>query len=221
MVDMDNVDLAALTAIKATRALEDPVILYEGAEDWAPARDNRIWDWVTFARLHQQMETPVDEPITHATWPEVALWCSTASADAAMVGRWLEGTYRMAFRQCLHEWTSQDPDDAPEPLCEPADLNDHERQKVDALRRAMKRDRDKHYLTTHHSGGPAEEVPKAFWKDAPQSGEVVNDHFDETVGTPVDVENQLSFGDVPSSDDDDEPDIAPGIKNRLTDFTDR
>jgi len=219
MVDMDNVDLAALTAIKATRALADPVILYEGAEDWAPDRDRPVWDWVTFARLHQQMETPVEEPITHATWPEVALWCSTASADAAMAGRWLEQTYRMAMRQCFHDWTSQDPDDAPEPVCKPVDMADHKRQKVDALRRAMKRDRDKHYLEHRHDSEPAEEVPKAFWKDAPRGGETLTDHFDEPVGEPADVENQMTFGGVPSGDDGDGPDVAPGIKNRLTDFS--
>jgi len=157
------VDLGELGAIKTTRALTDPVIVHEPTEDWALPKDHDIYDHVTMARLKQNMETPLDERIEYATWPETLAYLSTASMDSRMVGRELKEAYQYSFREYLDRWTPLDPDEQPAPLNEDPDLDDYYMERLDDLRFGIKKDRDKQFVEERYDNLDVDGVPKSFW----------------------------------------------------------
>jgi hypothetical protein len=87
------------------------VIVHEPTEDWALPEDHELYDYITMARLRQNMETPLDERIEYATWSETVAYLSTASMDARYATRQIEELYRYSFRQYLDQWTPLEPGD--------------------------------------------------------------------------------------------------------------
>jgi len=79
---------------QTARALSDPVIVHEPISNWVLPSDHDIYRHVKMARLKQNMDTPLDERIEYATWPETVAYLSTASMDARMVGRELKEAYQ-------------------------------------------------------------------------------------------------------------------------------
>ncbi len=165
-----SLDRAALAAIKAARALSDPIIVAPRAASAAACNPReRLQDHITAARFQQALATPVDDPIRRATWPETALYLSTVSLVRPLDA---DGTalYRWAFRRYLVDVAGVAPEDLPAP----ADVDPpaaHLRRRLETLRKRIKVSRDEIYLETEYD--PDCGVPKAFWTDwhsGPASG---------------------------------------------------
>jgi len=115
------------------------------------------------ARLKQNMDTPLDERIEYATWPETLAYLSTASMDGRMVGRELKQAYQHSFREYLDRWTPLDPDEQPPPLNEDLELDEYYLERLNSLRFGIKKDRDKHFVDTRYDDLNVDGVPKSFW----------------------------------------------------------
>ena len=90
--------------------MNDPVIVHEPTKDWALPEDHSIYDDVRLARLKQNMETPLEERIEMATWPETLAYLSTAAMDSRYANGEFEEVYRYSFREYLDRWTSLESD---------------------------------------------------------------------------------------------------------------
>lgn len=167
-----------LGAIKAYRALTDPVIVHEPTKDWALPTDHDIYRDVKVARLAQNMEKPLEQRIEYATWPETVAYLSTASMDSRYANSEFERIYRHSFREYLDRWTPLDPDEQPDPLCDDPELDDYRRDKLETLQFGIKKDRDKHFVDEVYDQLDSDGVPKAFWlTNYEQSG--TQDSLDE------------------------------------------
>jgi hypothetical protein len=166
-----------LGAVKTTRALTDPVIVHEPTKDWALPSDHQIYQDTKMARLAQNLETPLDERIEYATWPETLAYLSTASMDARYSNREFKETYQYTFREYLDRWTSLDPDQQPPPLNEDPDLDDYRLERLETLRFGIKKDRDKHFVENRYDEVGVESVPKKFWLSEYEIGSE-NDEID-------------------------------------------
>lgn len=71
------------------------------------------------------MDTPLDQRIDMATWPETVAYLSTASMDSRMDRRELKEAYQYSFRKYIDRWTPLDPDEQPPPLDEDPGLDDY------------------------------------------------------------------------------------------------
>jgi hypothetical protein len=142
--------------------LTDPVILHEPTKDWALPKDHDIYTHTKLARLRQNMETPLDERIEYATWPETLAYLSTASLDSRMVGRELKEAYQYSFREYLDRWTPLDPDEQP-PLNEDPELGEYYMERLNDLRFGIKKDRDKHFVEERYDDLDINGVPNSFW----------------------------------------------------------
>lgn len=118
------------------------------------------------ARLRQNIDTPLDDRIEYATWPETVAYLSTASMDARMVGRELKEAYQHSFRQYLDRWTPLNPDEQPDPIRTDPELDDYRREKLDTLRFGIKKDRDRHFIDTRYDDLDITGVPKSFWMNS-------------------------------------------------------
>jgi len=98
------------------------VIVHEPTKDWALPDDHDIYQDIKMARVAQNLETPVDERIKYATWPETVAYLSTASMDSRYANREFKEAYQHAFREYLDRWTPLDPDEQPPPLDEDPEL---------------------------------------------------------------------------------------------------
>jgi len=139
------------------------VIVHEPAEDWALPEDHDIYDHITMARLQQNMETPLDERIEYATWPETVAYFSTVTMDGGYATRDTEQLYRYSFREYLDRWTPLDPDDQPDPLCNEPDLDEYRIDQLETLRFGIKKDRDKYFVEHQYDDLDIDTVPKSFW----------------------------------------------------------
>jgi len=139
------------------------VIVHEPTQDWALPQDHDIYTHVTMARLKQNMDTPLDERIEYATWPETLPYLSTAAMDARMVGRELKEAYQHSFREYLDRWTPLNPDEQPPPLNEDPELDEYYMERLNDLRFGIKKDRDKHFIEHRYDDLDIDGVPKAFW----------------------------------------------------------
>lgn len=158
-----DLDLDELAAIKATRALTDPVIVHEPTKDWALPEGHDIYRHVRLARLRQNMATSLDERIEYATWPETVAYLSTASMDGRMVGRELKEAYQHSLREYLDRWTPLDPDEQAAPIDEDPSLDEYHRERLQDLRFGIKKDRDRHFVEHRYDDLDIDGVPKAFW----------------------------------------------------------
>jgi len=143
--------------------LNDPVIVHEPTKDWALPEEHSIYDDVRLARLRQNMETPLDERIEMATWPETLAYFSTASMDSRHANGEFEKVYRHSFREYLDRWTSLEPDEQPEPLCDDPELDEYRLDKLDTLGFGIKKDRDKDFVENVYDELDIDGVPKSFW----------------------------------------------------------
>lgn len=149
--------------MKTTRALTDPVIVHEPTKDWALPEGHDIYRHVRMARLAQNMETPLEERIEYATWPETVAYLATASMDSRMVGRELKEAYQHSIREYLDRWTPLDPDEQPAPIDEDPGLDDYRMERLQDIRFGIKKDRDKHFVEHRYDDLDVDGVPKAFW----------------------------------------------------------
>lgn len=125
--------------------------------------DHDLYDHITMARLQQNMETPFDERIEYATWPETVAYVATASMDSRYTTRDFEALYRYSFREYLDRWTPLDPDEQPTPLNEEPDLDEYRRDQLDTLRFGIKKDRDRYFVNERYDDLDVDDVPKSFW----------------------------------------------------------
>lgn len=139
------------------------MIVHKPTQDWALPKNHEIYNDVKLARLKQNMETPLDERIEYATWPETVAYFATASMDARMVGRELKEAYQYSFREYLDRWTPLDSDKQPPPLDKDPDLDDCRLERLDDLRFGIKKDRDKYFVENQYDNLQVNGVPKAFW----------------------------------------------------------
>lgn len=139
------------------------MIVHEDRKEWAPESDNRIYDDIKDARLTQNRETPVDERIKYATWPETALYFSTLSLDERCTGENVSQSYQHSFREYLSRHTDGNIGALPEPLSTDPELDDYELERLDDLRFGIKKDRDKYFVDQQYDELGVEAVPKSFW----------------------------------------------------------
>ena len=139
------------------------MIVHEPTKDWALPDDHEIYQDIKMARIAQNLETPVDERIEYATWPETVAYLSTASMDSRYANREFKEAYQHAFREYLDRWTPMEPEDQPEPLCDDPELDDYRLDQIDTLRFGIKKDRDKHFVETQYDDLGVDGVPKSFW----------------------------------------------------------
>jgi len=125
--------------------------------------DHDIYDHITMARLQQNIETPLDERIEYATWPETVAYVATASMDSRYTTRDFEELYRYSFREYLDRWTPLDPDEQPDPLNEEPDLDEYRCDQLDTLRFGIKKDRDTYFVEELYDDLDVDGVPKSFW----------------------------------------------------------
>ncbi|MDY6778056.1 MAG: hypothetical protein SVU32_05280 [Candidatus Nanohaloarchaea archaeon] len=142
-----GVDLRELAYTKVERALHDPIVAHPPTSDYAPPEGQPVYDAVIDARLEQVGETGVEEPVTEASWPETLLYLHTASFDGAVDSPGLDRAHREASRRYVDEFSDYDPDELDEPVFEDPDLGDDEWQRLDELRAAIKRDRDRFFMS--------------------------------------------------------------------------
>jgi len=146
-----------------SRALTDPVIVHEPTQDWALPEDHPVYRDVMLARLNQNMETPLEKRIEHATWPETLAYLSTASMDSRYANAEFERAYRYTFRRYLEEWRYLDPNEQPEPLSRNPDLDEYRLDQLDTLRFGIKKDRDRWFVDNQYDDLDIDGVPKSFW----------------------------------------------------------
>ena len=158
-----ELDYSELGALKTTRAMTDPVIVHEPTDDWALPDDHDIYDHVTMARLQQNIQTPLDERIEYATWPETVAYLATATMDARYATQEVEDLYRHSFRTYLDRYTDLEPDDQPAPLDEDPKLSDYQQEQLDTLRFGIKKDRDQYFVDHRYDELEITDVPKSFW----------------------------------------------------------
>ena len=139
------------------------MIVHEPTQDWALPEDHRIYQDVRLARIGQNLETPLEERIEYATWPETLAYLSTASMDSRYANSEFEKAYRHTFREYLDRWTSLDPDEQPDPLSQDPELDDFRLDQLDTLRFGIKKDRDKWFVDNQYDELGVEGVPKSFW----------------------------------------------------------
>jgi len=139
------------------------VIVHEPSKDWAPPQDHDIYDDITAARLQQNIDTPVDERITYATWPETVVYFSTLTMNERYATREIKELYQYSFREYLDRWTPLDPDEQPSPLQDDPDLSTYQRDRLDDLRFGIKKDRDQYFVDNLYDDLDIETVPKSFW----------------------------------------------------------
>lgn len=137
------------------------------------------------ARLTQNMETPLDERIEYATWPETLAYLSTASMDARMVGRELKEAYQYSFREYLDRWTPLDPDEQPPPLNEDSELDEYYMERLHDLRFGIKKDRDKHFVEHQYDDLDINGVPKSFWLNSYEQS-IEQDELDDMAQSALD-----------------------------------
>lgn len=235
-----------LAATKLVRAVTDPVVLHDRCTDWAPRDDHDIYDAICRARLHTVATTPLDDRATHATWPELLAYCSTASMDERYVGGPLVLVYTRAFREYLDRWTALDPDDQPAPLNDPvgalgdahATVDASAEELADDIREQIKADRDRVFRDAYDSSGVEHAVPAAFWD--PDADTDIDVSWADTdvataeladaaaTGTVEDVETAIAeafaaVGDVDLDGALDRavPETSEGTQYTLTEFAER
>lgn len=164
-----GVDYRELAKVKLERALEDPVVVHTPAKEYVPPRDDDIYDNVKQARLQQFEETPVDEPVSHASWPETLLYLHTVAYDGRYDTPTLERVFRHTFRQYLDDWSGHDLDELGEHYTlEDPELSTELEDQLDDLRVSLKETRDSVYLATNDVD---DTVPPGFWDVDPADGE--------------------------------------------------
>jgi hypothetical protein len=139
------------------------VVVHEPTKEYAPDPGNELYTDVRKARLKQTIETPLDERISYASWPETVAYLEPASKDRRYTTKDFEEAYRHSLRTYLDEWTPLDPDDQPEPLCDDPDLNDAQAGALGELRYGIKKDRDKYFIENVYDDLAIETVPEEFW----------------------------------------------------------
>lgn len=162
-IDRD-LDYAAITAIRATRAFDDPIIVNERTKGWALSEDHDVIQKVPLARLHMAAEEPLDERIEFATWPETLAYFATCAMDERFLNRPFRKAYQYAFRRYLERWSKLDPDEQPDPLGTEPDLTDQLAEDIGTLRFAIKRDQDRHFLETKYDDLNVPAPPKTYWQ---------------------------------------------------------
>lgn len=96
-----NVDVDTLVKIKEYRAQNDPPIPHGPTSSWLESSPDFLLEAMVDARIQRLEETPDDERIELATWPETLIYCFTASMDERYVGPNLVVIYRHALEQFL------------------------------------------------------------------------------------------------------------------------
>lgn len=160
VIDLESAELGK---VKTVRALYDPVILHEPTQEWESPEGNQLYKDVKAARIKQNIETPTEERIEYATWPETVLYFSTLSMDSQSRTGEVHRYYSYAFRQYLDEWTDIDPSHQPAPVSHNPELSDHQVDRLDDVRFGLKKDRDKYFIENRYDDMDMESVPKTFW----------------------------------------------------------
>lgn len=158
--------------VELSRAFADPIIAYR--DNTAPAGGEAFADAIPRRRMALVRDAPAGERVALATWPEVAVYCSSASlVDQA----WARGTaariYKLAFKRSLDQLDGDIMSDHLEQQIglDALELSDQEKRKAGKLRRKIKRTRDQHFLN-HHYDEWGVGVPKARWKPGPVAGKL-------------------------------------------------
>lgn len=139
------------------------MIVHEPTEDWALPSDHDIYSDTKLARIAQNLEAPLTERIEKATWPETLAYLATASMDSRYANAEFAEIYQHTFREYLDRWTKLEPDEQPPPLDEDPRVDDYRLEKLDTLRFAIKKDRDKNFVETRYDDLDVDGVPKSFW----------------------------------------------------------
>lgn len=155
--------------------MNDPVIVYESAEDSAPKEGNGVYQDIQAARLQQNSETPLDNRIQYATWPEVVVYFSTLTMDEQYVSKDVKELYQFSFREYVDDWRDMDTDSAPSPLDEDPVLKESQRNRLDDLRFGIKKDRDRYFVENEYEVLSPDSVPEEFWLTDYELGREVDD----------------------------------------------
>ncbi|MDY6778799.1 MAG: hypothetical protein SVU32_09105, partial [Candidatus Nanohaloarchaea archaeon] len=160
-----GIDTRELAKVKLERALSDPILAHGPADEYLPPSDDSVYDDIQEARLIQYGETPIEEPVSRASWPETLVYLHTVSFDGAYDTPDMERVFRHTFRQYIDEWTDHDLDDLDDHYTLADDgLSPELQERVEDLRVSLKQDRDRIYLTSNDLNGS---VPASFWDVEP------------------------------------------------------
>lgn len=160
MVDLSPDAVGEVTAIKASRAMLDPLIAQSDHRAFGPA--DHVMESIRAERIAQAMDTPTDEPIKKAGWTETALMFSSVSLRAPLTAEATD-MYLWAFRKFLEDVRGLALDELPPVARQATPLDDHVQHRLEDARKRIKVARDKWYLENEYDPDCA--VPKAFWTE--------------------------------------------------------
>lgn len=162
-----NINRETLRHIRSYRANHDPVIPHQQSQDWLSSALNGLENDIVTCR-HEQLESaPIDKPIECVTWPELAVWCQTASMDATMVGDDFLGIYQYSLKQLLDTTQSQSAASIlPSNFGQKSPITDRHQDLAEKQRATLKQIQDELFTRSLYDEIEFDTsgVPKAFWK---------------------------------------------------------
>lgn len=168
-----------IAEVKLERALKDPIILHGPGSEAAPDPEkDDVYDKITTARLIQTGETPVEEPVEYASWPETLLYLDTVAFDGRYNTPEIEKLFRETFRTYVDQWTEYDLEkNERNPTLADPELSPELEESLSDLRRGIKQDRDLYFLAK----ADVEDwdgVPASFWDVSQEIDRKVSEEFD-------------------------------------------
>jgi hypothetical protein len=167
-IDVSEIDLEELYAIKLRRALTDPRIAHPPSIGYAPNQDHQLYELAAKARFVEAICTHPLYRLEKATWPEVAIYCASASGDARVVDERFVRIYKFALVQIL-AMEGQDESSLPPMLRQdlqegPLLSEDSDAGRLaEGLRKHIKNSQDSAFVSNTYEEWDIENVPKRFW----------------------------------------------------------
>jgi hypothetical protein len=154
-----------LGAIKLTRALSDPVIVYSGTDNLPFGSEHEIYEHITEGRLSQLKEVSLNERVKCATVPEVLVYLYTASFEEQNINQEFNRLYGYALNQYQKQWRNSLPDRITDRVSIQQSLEDHQLEKFISIMTRIKSDRDRHFVANKYDALGVQSVPKTFWTE--------------------------------------------------------
>ncbi len=154
-----------LGAVKLTRALSDPFIVYSNTDNLPFGNEHEIYEHITEGRLTQLREVPLNERVKCATVPEVLVYLYTASFEERNINQEFNRLYGYALNQYQKQWETSLPDRVANKASNQQSLEDHQLEKFISLMTRIKSDRDRHFVANKYDALGVQSVTKAFWAE--------------------------------------------------------
>ena len=163
---VDEQDVDDIMLVRLWRAFHDPVIYHGRSAGYEGFLPDWIDDAIVVARIQRAIETPPSEPISHATWPELAAHLGSATGDAGAIDGKFVAAYAHSISQAANAIGMSFDGTA---LAEIAEKNgpSWKQQKVgdfiDTLRRDIQKSLDKRFLKRSPDLLDDVSIPRSRW----------------------------------------------------------